>query len=341
MDAPHSAETTPVVSVIVPVYKTEKYLAECIESILAQTFEDFEMILVDDGSPDNSGKICDDYAARDPRIRVFHKENGGVSSARNLGLDRARGEWIAFVDSDDRLGKDHLRELHENTDGNVCISASGYFNVFDGRTTENRFREERVPAEEICALFRREKPVLFWAPWGKLFRNPARVGKRVRFREGIHYAEDWIFLLDYLKTMRCGIAFSSDVSYFYRRYGESSSARNFGFAQEMMFYRAGRDALGKVLPRTCGWAWSWQTSMLLTRVFPSADFSRKENLQDLERELPDFERFYEPSIFEQKIRKHLLCRKFYRALRLFDAGTTRMRCACFIFTKTKKALPDK
>ena len=96
-------EKTPKVSVIVPVYKVEKYLPECIDSILAQTFTDFELILVDDGSPDNSGKICDDYAARDSRIRVFHKENGGVTSARRLGVENARGEWVMFVDGDDVL----------------------------------------------------------------------------------------------------------------------------------------------------------------------------------------------------------------------------------------------
>ena len=96
-----TSSTSPAISVIIPVYKVEKFLAECIESVLAQTFTDFEMILVDDGSPDNSGKICDDFAARDSRIRVFHKENGGVSSARNLGISRARAEHVAFLDSDD------------------------------------------------------------------------------------------------------------------------------------------------------------------------------------------------------------------------------------------------
>lgn len=102
MDATNSsAPANPAVSVIIPLYKTEKYLAECIESVLAQTFEDFEMILVDDGSPDNSGKICDDYAASDPRIRVFHKQNGGVSSARNLGAKNAKADLVVFLDSDD------------------------------------------------------------------------------------------------------------------------------------------------------------------------------------------------------------------------------------------------
>lgn len=101
----------PKVSVIVPVYKVEKYLPECIESVLAQTFTDFELILVDDGSPDNSGKICDAYAARDPRIRVFHKENGGVSSARNLGIKHARSELLSFLDSDDSWAPSFLEKM--------------------------------------------------------------------------------------------------------------------------------------------------------------------------------------------------------------------------------------
>ena len=93
----------PTISVIVPVYNAEKYLSRCIDSILVQTFTCFELLLVDDGSTDCSGRICDEYAKRDTRIRVIHKENGGVSSARNLGLDNAKGEWICFCDSDDLL----------------------------------------------------------------------------------------------------------------------------------------------------------------------------------------------------------------------------------------------
>ena len=91
----------PQISVIVPVYKVEPYLHRCIDSVLNQTFTDFELILVDDGSPDNCGAICDEYAAKDPRVRVIHKENGGLSSARNAGIDIARGDYLSFVDSDD------------------------------------------------------------------------------------------------------------------------------------------------------------------------------------------------------------------------------------------------
>lgn len=107
-------EKNPTISIIVPVYNVEKYLEECVESVLSQTFTDYELLLIDDGSTDSSGIICDGYATQDSRIRVFHKSNGGVSSARNLGLDNALGEWVCFIDSDDEI-----RNLES-----LCISQS-------------------------------------------------------------------------------------------------------------------------------------------------------------------------------------------------------------------------
>ena len=92
-----------MISIIVPIYKAEAFIARCIDSILVQTYQDWELLLVDDGSPDDSGKICDEYAAKDARIQVFHKPNGGVSSARNLGLKKAIGDWVSFIDADDYL----------------------------------------------------------------------------------------------------------------------------------------------------------------------------------------------------------------------------------------------
>lgn len=100
-----------VISVIVPIYKVEQYLRQCVDSILNQTHRALEVILVDDGSPDGSGKICDEYAARDSRVRVIHKENGGLSDARNAGIDIARGDYIAFVDSDDWLEPDTYESM--------------------------------------------------------------------------------------------------------------------------------------------------------------------------------------------------------------------------------------
>lgn len=109
MDLMHNPE----VSVIVPVYKVEEYLEECVRSILNQTFTDFELILVDDGSPDKCGEYCDSYAKEDERVRVIHKENGGLSDARNAGIDVARGNYYLFVDSDDFITPDHIEYLHD------------------------------------------------------------------------------------------------------------------------------------------------------------------------------------------------------------------------------------
>lgn len=100
-----------MISVIIPIYNTEKYLSRYIESVLNQSYKNFELLLINDGSKDRSGDICDEYAKKDNRIKVFHKENGGVSSARNLGLDNAKGDYVCFIDSDDYVGKRYL-EIH-------------------------------------------------------------------------------------------------------------------------------------------------------------------------------------------------------------------------------------
>jgi glycosyltransferase involved in cell wall biosynthesis len=118
-------------SIIVPVYKVESLLDRCVESILAQTFRDFEVILVDDGSPDRSGEMCDEWAKRDSRIRVLHKANGGVCDARNAGLDIARGNVIGFVDSDDYIAPEMFEVLHRNMcDHHADVSMCGFVNVY-------------------------------------------------------------------------------------------------------------------------------------------------------------------------------------------------------------------
>ena len=116
----------PHISIIIPVYNTESYLARCVDSILSQSFIDFELLLIDDGSTDGSGVICDAFADQDGRVRVFHKENGGVGSARNLGIDNAQGEWLYFVDSDDELMPDGLQVLVDGISEEVDMVMAGY-----------------------------------------------------------------------------------------------------------------------------------------------------------------------------------------------------------------------
>ena len=132
----------PKISVIIPVYKAEKYLHRCVDSILAQTFTDFELILVNDGSPDNSGAICDEYAQKDNRIKVIHKKNGGASDTRNVGLDHARGEIICFVDSDDWVDNKFL-EIFVEKDADVVVQ--GYYKTIND--SESCFEEYYIPIE--------------------------------------------------------------------------------------------------------------------------------------------------------------------------------------------------
>ena len=127
-----SVNNKPLISIIVPVYNVEQYLPRCLDSILAQTFTDFEVIAVDDGSPDNCGQILDEYAQKDERIKVIHKENGGVSSARNAALDVAQGEYIGFVDADDYVAPDMYKCLINSAkSGNDDITICGYYEVID------------------------------------------------------------------------------------------------------------------------------------------------------------------------------------------------------------------
>lgn len=130
----------PKISIIVPVYKVEKYIHKCVNSILVQTFTDFELILVDDGSPDNCGRICDEYASKDNRIKVIHKKNGGLSDSRNAGLNIASGEYVGFVDSDDYIENDMYQKLINVCNSNeVDISMCGRYDVSINNEIKSRF----------------------------------------------------------------------------------------------------------------------------------------------------------------------------------------------------------
>ena len=194
---------TPKISVIVPVYNVEKYLRQCLDSILAQTFTDFELLLIDDGSLDTSGTICDEYAALDSRVRVFHKENGGVSSARNLGIDESKGELICFVDSDDWVEENYCQTIVDNIgdadimyfsevwnykDGCIAVYSSGECSCNDKLEIENEIRHmiENRARHNYCGY-----------TWNKVFVSKIIRDNNIRFVEGLSVSEDEIFTLDF------------------------------------------------------------------------------------------------------------------------------------------------
>jgi len=193
------------ISIIVPVYNTEQYLPRCIGSIINQSFTDFELLLIDDGSTDGSGAICDAYAEKDNRVRALHKENGGVSSARNLGLQEAKGEWICFVDSDDELLPGGLQTMVDGVSEEVDMVMAGYYEL-EGESLQTdtaNFGKGGIIGrnEALLTMYPSTDLPYMGYPWGKLFKRNLVLENRVSFDEHIRIKEDTLFVVEYL----CGI----------------------------------------------------------------------------------------------------------------------------------------
>lgn len=207
-------EKRPEISVIVPVYKVEKYLNECIGSILGQTFADFELILVDDGSPDSCPALCDAAEAKDPRVRVIHKPNGGVSTARNAGLDAARGRWIAFVDSDDTVHPEYLARMHEaalRTGADMVLCGC---QDTDAAGMPLAKKEGLVFAETLTRQEVLSRCILsaYQVVWNKLYRR--EIFATLRYPEGKAFEDTW-----FLPKVYCAVekaASVAEVLYYYR-----------------------------------------------------------------------------------------------------------------------------
>ena len=187
----------PAISVIVPVYKVEAFLPACVASILGQTFADFELILVDDGSPDGCGALCDVYAGQDARVRVIHRQNGGLSAARNSGIAAATGEFLAFVDSDDLVAPDYLERLHaalHTAGADMALCAVEDVNE-DGSPLEHP--EITAPAaagsfsgKALLAEFFGPNATCYTVAWNKLYR--AEVWKLLHYPEGRLHEDDFV-----------------------------------------------------------------------------------------------------------------------------------------------------
>ena len=214
----------PKISVIVPVYNADKYLHRCVDSILAQTFTDFEVLLVNDGSTDNSGDICDEYAELDSRVRVFHKENGGVSSARNLGLDNAIGEYVMFIDSDDfQEPKCVEMLLTESLKNNSHMSFGDFYIV---NHTKKKIVRQLAKSKDlfIKGLL---SGYIHGSVCNKLFSMEIIRKCNIRFLEDLIMWEDLYFVLVY--TLRCDtIAYVNAPIYNYYRDNKQAITRQGG-----------------------------------------------------------------------------------------------------------------
>ena len=235
------------ITIIVPVYNAEKHVRECLESIIAQTFTGWECVLVDDGSKDNSGSICDEYAQRDHRFRVIHKKNGGASSARNVGLNNINTPFFTCVDVDDRISPQFISKLLEYKDSDMAIG--GCVVVSNG---EKYYRKvDKVytyllpeNADKLNVNVSDPRISCFYATWGKLFKTSIVRNMGIDYPENLRLGEDTVFNLRYVKNCR-RITFFPDVIYKY--FNDTNPEK---YAMDYADFIRHHDAVFKVIEET-------------------------------------------------------------------------------------------
>lgn len=207
-----------MISIIVPVYNCIRSLARCIGSVQNQTLTDWELLLVDDGSTDGSGSLCDQVASSDNRIRVLHKSNGGVSSARNMGLEHAKGEYVMFCDSDDWVEPEWCEQLFlAAKENHGCQPICNYYRSTENHETINRKEQcedmnESIAKKDFFSLNRYE---LLGIPWNKIYSRAILEENHIRFQSGLSLGEDLVFNLDYLHCQAGGFVFIKKPLYHY------------------------------------------------------------------------------------------------------------------------------
>ncbi len=217
-------QTLPVVSIIVPVYNVKSYVGECVESLCRQTYTNLEILLVDDGSTDGSGEVCDEYAGRDERIRVIHQANRGLSGARNMGLDDARGEYIAFVDSDDLVSTNYVETLYEllmkyEADIAACAYVKGtteqLTDIREKVLSLDNVKEICMPSVKLLKQWHGKYKQQETVAWNKLYCREVWNGrKKIRFPESRNHEDVLIshLVVQGAKT----IVLTTEILYFYR-----------------------------------------------------------------------------------------------------------------------------
>lgn len=220
----------PLISVIIPIYNTERLLPKCIESVLAQTLSDIEIILIDDGSTDESGKICDSYACKDKRIHVTHIPNHGVSHARNKGIELSQGKYIHFMDSDDRMEPEMLSELYRLIlRYHANMSTCGYLIEDENENIIYQIKEEQTYVlnnqDAISSLFHDSYYRYKGNLWDKLYDKKIIDKHQLAFNENIYYNEDRLFIFQYM--MHCTSIACTTIPYYHYIIRNASAMHTF------------------------------------------------------------------------------------------------------------------
>lgn len=326
-------EKTPLIAVIVPIYKVEKYLSRCIESILQQSFTDFELLLIDDGSPDNCGAICEDWAKKDNRIRVFHQKNAGLSAARNKGLDNARARYAAFVDSDDYVSEQYLTHLYnliptENLGFGYTVQGYIRYKENGDIIKKMSFTPYIYTLKEISSLFTGDEIYNMFSACAKLFDCQFLNKNKLRFNTTLRFSEDVLFILECL--VNCDyISVGDKADYNYINYAGTMSKVVTPFKSEYETYISCKRIIKQIIVN------KKMTSIEQQGIFKSihllfcrtlkSDYhhfgtvsgeDRRQNLHCLVNENMDFlSNYYYPDYVIDKIGRFLL---MHRSVYLYD-----------------------
>lgn len=273
----------PEISVIVPVYKVEPYIHKCVDSILAQTFTDYELILVDDGSPDTCGNICDEYAQKDARIHVIHKENGGLSDARNAGMKIASGEYVIFIDSDDYIDADMLSYLYENLKkADADMATCGIYEVYADRIEKQEEEPDFVCSGEEAFRCILRGNTIRGEIWNKLIKRSCI--SDLEFPKGKLY-EDIFYTVDMMQRIK-KVAVGTKPKYYYLHRSDSITGKAYrpklfdiidGYTKN---YQVVQHAFPK-LEEEAECLWIWSRFIVLDKMLLEENYRSIDRFEEL------------------------------------------------------------
>lgn len=320
-------------SIIIPIYNAEKSLRKCIDGVVSQTFHDFELILVDDGSTDKSLEICNNYAITDSRITIISQKNSGVSSARNRGIETAKGEWITFIDADDYVDNKYLECFCQHiSDINETLIIQGYTNIVKGEANQKVIYSKRIlESKDFGRILE-----IYGAVWGKLYNSSIIRKHNIKFDIEISYSEDTIFLLEY--AIHCkSIIFSECVEYNYVINENGLSSKFNHFDSEIKLFKRFDELTAKLSAKaSCELTdrVKRDKAMLLMRSIYCMYIHRERTQKQRIRELRNIKgkykslikQFYTPNIRVMKLLKTI----FFLNLYLYDFA------CCIKFNNTER-----
>lgn len=306
------------ISIIVPVYNVEDYLKRCIDSLISQTYSNIEIILVDDGATDNSGKICDEYEEKDERIKVIHKKNGGLSDARNVGLDKSMGDYVCFVDSDDYIEKDMIENLYniiekDNSDISCCAKVLEYSNKTIERNNRSMFCIDNISG--LGKMFTFDD--IDTSACDKIFKK--ELFHNVKFPLGKYYEDMGTIYKIFEKAKK--ISHTPKIGYHYCIRDNSITKEKFSAKQFQLLYFAEeiKDEMSKKYPEIKEQIYSFYYLQLIDIL---VKLKKASNFNEHKTEYKKIKKFYNKNIFNiiknryiqfyKKIMAILIYLKFYR-----------------------------